>query len=97
MPELNGLAVYDCSGELLNGYATELRGAPAVTRELPHARAHTRRTIARASRPIADIVAIRCGRTARAHNCGRAGAGFHPRLAQIEKAFRHGPSAAGPQ
>ena len=63
--------VYDRSGELLDRYAAELIGAPAVPRALPHARAHSRRTIARASRPIAAIVAIRCGRTARALREGR--------------------------
>ena len=67
MPVLNGLEpVYDRSGELLDRYAAELIGAPAVTHALPHARAHSRRTIARASRPIPAVVAIRCGRTARA-------------------------------
>jgi hypothetical protein len=72
MPVLNGLApVYDRSGPLLDGYAAELNGAPAVTRALPHARAHSRRTIARASRPIPAVVAIRCGRTARALREGR--------------------------
>ena len=63
--------VYDRSGELLDRYAAELIGAPAVPRALPHARAHSRRTIARASRPIPAIVAIRCGRTARALREGR--------------------------
>ena len=72
MPVLNGLApVYDRSGPLLDGYAAELNGAPAVTHALPHSRAHSRRTIARASRPIPAVVAIRCGRTARALREGR--------------------------
>jgi len=72
MPVLNGLEpVYDRSGPLLDGYAAELIGAPAVTHELPHAGAHSRRTIARASRPIPAVVAIRCGRTARALREGR--------------------------
>ena len=63
--------VYDRSGELLDRYAAELIGAPAVPRALPHARAHSRRTTARASRPIPAMVAIRCGRTARALREGR--------------------------
>ena len=98
MPVSNGLApVYDRSGQLLDGYAAELSGAPAVTRALPHARAPTR---ARTHTPHdrARLVPLRAlsrfAAAAQHAHCGRAGAGLRRRLEEIEVDFRHGPGAA---